>query len=63
MIVAGVGNGLVFTPVISLLVGWFPKRRGFVAGSLIGPGLAGWMIDRLHGFHWAYLFAALMVIR
>lgn len=44
MIVLGTGTALVYTPVVSFIVGWFPERRGLVLGlvnSGIGLGVFG----------------------
>lgn len=34
MFLLGVGTAFVFTPLISLLIGWFPHKRGFVIGCV-----------------------------
>jgi MFS family permease len=34
----------------------------FAAGQLLGPGIAGWIIDHLGGFHVAYLFSVLLTV-
>lgn len=42
MLLLGVGTAFTYTPLISLLVGWFPSHRGFVIGittSGVGIGL------------------------
>lgn len=52
MLSMGFGTALLYTPLISLLVGWFPKKRGTVIGianSGIGIGLfaIGLLIPRV----------------
>ena len=42
LMMAGVGTALVFTPLVSLLVGWYPERKGLVIGFLtsgVGIGM------------------------
>lgn len=44
MLLLGFGTAFAFTPVISLLAGWFPARRGAVIGAAnsgIGLGMVG----------------------
>ncbi|MBK4738458.1 MFS transporter [Noviherbaspirillum pedocola] len=56
MLLLGLGTAFSFTPVISLLATWFPKRRGAVIGvvnSGIGVGmlLAGALVPWLNTAH------------
>ncbi|WP_431088683.1 MFS transporter [Paenibacillus sp. 8b26] len=49
MFVIGAGSSLVFTPLMSLMIGWFPQQRGKVLGILlsgagIGMLLSGFLI-------------------
>lgn len=40
MFIAGAGSALVFTPLMSLTIGWFPDKRGMVLGFLLsGAGI------------------------
>ncbi|MCE5170809.1 YbfB/YjiJ family MFS transporter [Paenibacillus profundus] len=40
MIITGAGSALVFTPLMSLTIGWFPDKRGAVLGLLLsGAGI------------------------
>jgi MFS family permease len=42
LMMAGVGTALVFTPLVSLLVAWYPERKGLVIGFLtsgVGIGM------------------------
>jgi MFS family permease len=74
MALLGVGTAFVFTPLIALLTGWFPQRRGTVIGmatSGVGLGvlLSGVLVPRLALAHgpaswrlvWA-IFAALSAL-
>ena len=52
MVLLGTGTAFVFTPLVSLLTGWFPQRRGMVIGmatSGVGLGvlLSGVLVPRL----------------
>ena len=77
MVLMGFGTALLYTPLIALLVGWYPNRRGTVIGvanSGIGIGMLaiGLAIPRLieqqgnEGFRTAWLtfagFAALVLL-
>ncbi len=77
MVLMGFGTALLYTPLIALLVGWYPNRRGTVIGvanSGIGIGMLaiGLAIPRLidqqgnGGFRVAWLvfagFAALVLL-
>lgn len=53
MALLGFGTAFAYTPLVSLLVGWYPERRGAVIGMLnsgvgIGMLLAGWLIPYLN---------------
>lgn len=40
MFIAGAGSAIVFTPLMSLTIGWFPDKRGAVVGLLLsGAGI------------------------
>lgn len=40
MLIIGAGSSLVFTPLMSLMISWFPNKRGIVLGFLLsGAGL------------------------
>lgn len=40
MVILGIGTAFTYTPIINLLVGWFPDRRGLMIGFAIsGMGL------------------------
>jgi MFS family permease len=40
MFIAGAGSAIVFTPLMSLTIGWFPEKRGAVVGLLLsGAGI------------------------
>lgn len=40
MFIAGAGSAIVFTPLVSLTIGWFPDKRGAVVGLLLsGAGI------------------------
>lgn len=40
MLCAGAGSALVYTPLMSITVGWFPDKRGTVMGLLLsGAGI------------------------
>ncbi|BCJ86852.1 MFS transporter [Effusibacillus dendaii] len=52
MLLAGVGTAMIFTPLVALLVGWFPNKRGVVIGFIgsgagIGSLLNGYLIPFL----------------
>ena len=52
MVLLGVGTAFVFTPLVALLTGWFPQKRGTVIGmatSGVGLGvlLSGVLVPRL----------------
>lgn len=52
MLLLGFGTAFGYTPLVSLLVGWFPERRGAVIGLLnsgVGVGMltAGWVVPYL----------------
>lgn len=56
MFLLGVGTAFVFTPLITLLIGWFPDQRGLVIGcvnSSAGIGLlfVGFLIPFLHDLY------------
>lgn len=49
MLIIGAGSALVFTPLMSVMIGWFPDQRGTVLGILlsgagIGMLLSGFLI-------------------
>ncbi len=55
MFIAGAGSAIVFTPLMSLMIGWFPDNRGLVVGLLlsgagIGMILSGMLIPWAVGF-------------
>jgi MFS family permease len=76
MLLLGIGTSFTFTPLISLLVGWFPQKKGFLiglatSGAGIGILFAGIIIPYLNSLNsekgWRYawgIYAAigLMVI-
>ena len=40
MLLLGVGTAFTYTPLITILVGWFPRKRGMLIGFLVsGMGL------------------------
>ncbi len=41
MFLNGMGTAFVFIPLVGLLVGWFPEKRGLVIGFLMSGGGAG----------------------
>ncbi|GAX88450.1 MFS transporter [Effusibacillus lacus] len=66
MFVAGAGTALIFTPLIALLVAWFPRRRGTVIGFMssgagIGTLIAGSVvpivIEMVPGSGWRAVWA------
>ncbi|WP_339163299.1 YbfB/YjiJ family MFS transporter [Siminovitchia sp. FSL W7-1587] len=57
MVVLGVGTAFVYTPMINLLVGWFPQNRGVMIGFAIsGMGL-GTLISSMLVPHFTSWFA------
>ena len=47
MIILGVGTAFTYTPLVNIVVGWFPQRRGMMIGFLVsGLGL-GTLISSL----------------
>ena len=47
-VLAGFGNGLCYLTMITLLVRWFPDRRGFITGvTVMGFGLGGAIAGQL----------------
>ncbi|WP_216829660.1 MFS transporter [Alkalihalobacterium elongatum] len=56
MLLLGIGTAFTYTPLISLLVAWFPKHKGFVIGltaSGVGAGmlLTGFIIPSLNSVY------------
>lgn len=52
MFFAGAGSAIVFTPLMSLMIGWFPDKRGVVTGTLlsgagIGMIVSGMLVPRV----------------
>ncbi|BCJ87214.1 MFS transporter [Effusibacillus dendaii] len=61
MFLAGVGTAFTYTPLASLLVSWFPNRRGLMIGFLanglgLGAFIAGlvvpWLVDLFSNSGW-----------
>lgn len=61
MFLSGLGTALTFTPMLALLVGWFPHRRGVVAGSMssgagiatfITGGVVPWLVQSFPEWGW-----------
>ncbi|WP_423802413.1 MFS transporter [Neobacillus sp. SAB-20_R2A] len=71
MLLLGIGTSFTFTPFITLLVSWFPQKKGFVIGlSTSGAGIgilfAGMIVPYLssinsqNGWRWAWgIYAAI----
>ncbi|MBY0599507.1 MFS transporter [Bacillus bingmayongensis] len=45
MLLAGAGSALVYTPLMSITVGWFPKNRGTVMGLLLSGAGIGMLLS------------------
>ncbi len=66
MTVLGFATAFAYTPLISLMAGWFPQRRGLVIGLLnsgVGAGMmsAGWGVPYLstsYASGWRWVWAA-----
>lgn len=66
MIILGVGTAFTYTPLVNIVVGWFPQRRGMMIGFLVsGLGLGTLFSSLLIPFFttlftvdgWRYLWA------
>ncbi|MCH6266328.1 MFS transporter [Neobacillus citreus] len=74
MLLLGIGTSFTFTPFITLLVSWFPQKKGFViglttSGAGIGILFAGMIVPYLsslnseNGWRWAWgIYAAIGIL-
>lgn len=71
MAVLGIGTSFTYTPVVNLLVGWFPQHRGLMIGfaisglgigTLIASLSTPWFMELFGPEGWRYLWLAFGVI-
>nr|pir transport protein homolog [imported] - Arthrobacter sp. (strain TE1826) [Arthrobacter sp.]BAA25927.1 transporter [Arthrobacter sp.] len=71
MILLGIGAAFTYTPVVNIVVGWFPNRRGMMIGFVIsGLGLGSLIASALIPFFtawysdngWRYLWLVFSII-
>lgn len=45
MFISGAGSALVFTPLMSVMIGWFPKKRGTALGIILSGAGIGMLLS------------------
>lgn len=45
MFISGAGSALVFTPLMSVMIGWFPEKRGTVLGIILSGAGIGMLLS------------------